>query len=94
MLLFAPAVSFAQEVCPDTHPVDCGTGSCCPAGHYCSPGGGCVPYGWSDCGGGVICPPGTNITCPGFQMCYPSHDAAIADGCSFEASIICSVPAQ
>jgi hypothetical protein len=92
-LVLAPAVVVAQEVCPDGYPIDCGTGTCCPVGHYCVPGG-CVPDGWSDCGNGLICPPGKNIHCPRVQGCYSNYEAAGADGCSFEETTVCGVPVQ
>jgi hypothetical protein len=94
MLLLVPMAAVAQEVCPEGYPVDCGTGSCCPAGNYCLPGGGCAPVGWSDCGGGSICPPGTNLFCARLQTCYSNYETANRDGCSFEETTVCGVPVQ
>jgi hypothetical protein len=88
------AVLAQDEYCPGDYPVDCGTGECCPAGAYCAPEGGCVPSGWSSCGGGKICPPGMNIACPRLEKCYASVEDAMADGCSFDEHIVCGVPAQ
>jgi hypothetical protein len=94
-LMLVPAATLAQELyCPDGYPVDCGTGSCCPAGNYCLPEGGCAPVGWSSCGGGTICPPGTNLYCPRSQTCYNTYDGAASGGCSFQETIVCGSPVQ
>jgi hypothetical protein len=94
-LMLSHMPSLAQELyCPEGYPIDCGTGSCCPAGNYCLPGGGCAPVGWSDCGGGSICPPGTNLFCARLQTCYSNYETANSDGCSFEEIDVCGVPVQ
>ena len=83
----------AAGVCPAGYPVDCGNERCCQANTYCIIGG-CVPNGWSDCGGGKICPPGMPIACPRLQRCYSGQNTAADAGCSITETVVCGTPVR
>ncbi|MBS2027617.1 MAG: hypothetical protein JST54_06925 [Deltaproteobacteria bacterium] len=62
LLLALAGCNSPDTVCPDTAPLDCGNGTCCPTQtpYWCPNGGNpkCFPYGPADgpaCAGYVLC---------------------------------------
>jgi hypothetical protein len=94
VVALAHETALSQNTCPSGFPVNCNNGRCCPANTWCVAEGGCVPNGWSYCGGGKTCPPGKPVACPRLGKCFAGSGDAQQAGCSFAEQKVCGVPVR